>query len=33
LANKTLAIIETTDLTYTYPGATKPSIKEVSITI
>jgi len=33
LANTTLAIIETTDLTYTYPGATKPSIKEVSITI
>jgi len=33
LANKTLAIIETTDLTYTYPGATKPSIKEVSIAI
>jgi energy-coupling factor transport system ATP-binding protein len=33
LANKTLPIIETTDLTYTYPGATKPSIKEVSITI
>lgn len=33
LANKTLAIIETTDLTYTYPGATKPSIKKVSITI
>jgi len=33
LANKTLAIIETTDLTYTYPGATKPSIEEVSITI
>lgn len=33
LANKTLAIIETTDLTYTYPGATKPSIKDVSMTI
>jgi energy-coupling factor transporter ATPase len=33
LANKTLAIIETTDLTYTYPGATKPSIKEVSLAI
>jgi energy-coupling factor transporter ATPase len=33
LANKTLAIIETTDLTYTYPGATKPSIKKVSLTI
>lgn len=33
LANKTLAIIETRDLTYTYPGATKPSIKELSMTI
>jgi energy-coupling factor transporter ATPase len=33
LANKTLAIIETKNLTYTYPGATKPSIKEVSMTI
>ena len=33
MANKTLAVIETTDLTYTYPGATEPSIKEVSITI
>jgi energy-coupling factor transporter ATPase len=33
LANKTLAIIETRNLTYTYPGATKPSIKKVSITI
>jgi energy-coupling factor transporter ATPase len=33
LANKTLAVIETRDLTYTYPGATEPSIKEVSITI
>ncbi|HDQ05529.1 MAG TPA: ATP-binding cassette domain-containing protein [Candidatus Bathyarchaeota archaeon] len=33
LANKTLAIIKTADLTYTYPGATKPSIHEVSITI
>jgi energy-coupling factor transporter ATPase len=33
LANKTLAIIETTDLTYTYPGATKPSIKKISIAI
>ena len=33
MANRTLAVIETTDLTYTYPGATKPSIKEVSITI
>ena len=28
-----MAIIETRDLTYTYPGAAKPSIKEVSITI
>jgi energy-coupling factor transporter ATPase len=28
-----LALIETTDLTYTYPGTTKPSIKEVSLTI
>ena len=33
MANKTLAVIETRDLTYTYPGATEPSIKEVSITI
>jgi energy-coupling factor transporter ATPase len=33
LANRTLTIIETKNLTYTYPGATKPSIKEVSITI
>jgi energy-coupling factor transporter ATPase len=33
LANKTLAIIETKNLTYTYPGATKPSIKKVSMTI
>ena len=30
---KTLAVIETRDLTYTYPGATKPSLKDVSITI
>ncbi len=28
-----MAIIETKDLTYTYPGATKPSITEVSLTI
>jgi len=28
-----LAVIETKDLTYTYPGATKPSITDVSITI
>jgi energy-coupling factor transporter ATPase len=33
LANRTLAIIVTKDLTYTYPAATKPSIKGVSITI
>ncbi|PVX23838.1 MAG: energy-coupling factor ABC transporter ATP-binding protein [Candidatus Bathyarchaeum sp.] len=28
-----MAVIETKDLTYTYPGATKPSIKDVSIKI
>jgi len=28
-----LSVIETRDLTYTYPGVTKPSIEEVSITI
>jgi len=28
-----LAVIETKNLTYTYPGATKPSIQNVSITI
>jgi len=28
-----MAIIETKGLTYTYPGATKPSIKDVSLTI
>lgn len=28
-----MAVIKTRDLTYTYPGATKPSIKDVSITI
>jgi len=28
-----MAIIETKDLTYTYPGATKPSIRDVSLTI
>jgi energy-coupling factor transporter ATPase len=33
LANQTLAVIETKDLTYTYPSAEKPSIKDVSITI
>lgn len=30
---KKLAVIETRDLTYTYPGAAKPSIKDVSITV
>jgi energy-coupling factor transporter ATPase len=29
----TMAIIETKGLTYTYPGATKPSIRDVSLTI
>jgi len=33
MASKTLAVIETRDLTYTYPGATKPAIRDVSITI
>lgn len=33
LADKTLSVIETRDLTYTYPGVTKPSIEEVSVTI
>jgi energy-coupling factor transporter ATPase len=33
MANQTLAVIETRDLKYTYPGATNPSIKDVSITI
>jgi energy-coupling factor transporter ATPase len=28
-----MAIIQTKNLTYTYPGATKPSIKDVSITV
>ena len=28
-----MSVIETRDLTYTYPGGTKPSIEEVSITI
>jgi energy-coupling factor transporter ATPase len=28
-----LAVIETKDLTYTYPGRTEPSIRDVSITI
>jgi energy-coupling factor transporter ATPase len=33
LADQTLAVIETKNVTYTYPGATKPSIENVSITI
>ena len=33
LADQTLVVIETKDVTYTYPGATKPSIENVSITI
>jgi len=33
MAGETLAVIETRNLTYTYPGATKPSIEDVSITI
>jgi energy-coupling factor transporter ATPase len=33
LANTTLPIIETKDVTYTYPGATKPSITDVTLTI
>ena len=28
-----MSVIETKDLTYTYPGVTKPSIEEVSVTI
>ena len=28
-----MSVIETRDLTYTYPGATKPSIEKVSVTI
>ena len=28
-----MAIIETKNLTYTYPGASKPSINEVSIKV
>ncbi len=28
-----MSVIETIDLTYTYPGVTKPSIEEVSVTI
>jgi len=28
-----MAVIETKNLTYTYPGATKPSIRDVSLTI
>jgi energy-coupling factor transporter ATPase len=31
--DKTLPIIKTQNLTYTYPGATKPSIKDISMTI
>jgi energy-coupling factor transporter ATPase len=33
VANETLAVIKTRDLTYTYPGAAKASVKDVSITI
>jgi len=33
MADQKLAVIKTKDLTYTYPGATKPSIEEVSLTI
>ncbi len=33
LASQKLAVIEIKNLTYTYPGATKPSIKEVSLTL
>jgi len=33
MADKTLPIIETQELTYTYPGGTKPSLKDVSMTI
>ncbi|PVX23379.1 MAG: energy-coupling factor ABC transporter ATP-binding protein [Candidatus Bathyarchaeum sp.] len=33
MADKTLAVIKTSDLAYTYPGATKPSIENVSLTI
>ena len=33
LADKTLAVIQTSDLTYIYPGATKPSIEKVSLSI
>jgi len=32
-ATKVLAIIEATGLTYTYPGANKPSLREVALTI
>jgi len=31
--DETLAIIETSDLTYTYPGGTEPSLVDVSLTI
>ncbi|NIQ05293.1 MAG: ATP-binding cassette domain-containing protein, partial [Candidatus Korarchaeota archaeon] len=30
---KTVAIIETSNLTYTYPGGKEPSLKDVSLTI
>jgi energy-coupling factor transporter ATPase len=33
MADETLTVIETKNLTYTYPGTTKPSIENVSITI
>ena len=33
MAKQKLAVIETKDLTYTYPSAEKPSIKDVSLTI
>lgn len=33
LANQTLDVIKTQNLAYTYPGATTPSIRDVSITI
>jgi len=32
-ADETLPVIETRNLTYTYPGATKPAIQDVTITI
>jgi len=33
MADQILAVIKTKELTYTYPGATKPSIEDVSLTI